>query len=190
MERMPAPLALTFKVFIACEDQAALLQAKKVQGIVETLCGQSIALSRVFWNFALLRHEELRKFAAMEAADSEMIVVSLGGGNDLPAHIKEWVESLPVRAHAGQAALVTLIGSGQDSARQHAPQIEYLRHIAEARGMDFFCNQDDWENLEMERPDFVLAPRWKISDRIPCLSRELHDLVDKLNIQLKRRYEY
>jgi hypothetical protein len=196
IRRFRAPLELTFKIFIACEDQAAFRHAKKVQGVVEALCGNQIALSRVFWNFALFRHEQLRKFAVMEAAEAEMVVIALDGGDDLPFHVREWAESLPVRPHAGQTALVTLIGSNRATRTQPGPAVAYLRGIAESRGMDFFCNQDDWDVLALAQPaprreeNWSAEPETMIYDRIPCSSKDIDDLVDKLNLKLKSRYEY
>ena len=111
---MLAPFKPTFKLFVACEDQAAYFHARKVQQQVQELCGDEIQLSRGFWSFALLRSPQLRAQAASEAADAEMIIISLAGNDEVPAHVKHLLESLPTRTHPGQAALVVLIGPGED----------------------------------------------------------------------------
>jgi hypothetical protein len=150
--RMMEPFKPTFRLFIACEDQAAFMQARKIQNQVEALCSPEIEISRVFWNFSLLRHEQLREYAILEAAEADMIVISFRAGCELPPHVKCWMESLPIRPQAGQAALVTLMGHKQESWAERRSHIAYLRQIAESRGLDFFCNRSDWECLDLPKP--------------------------------------
>jgi hypothetical protein len=152
--RMMAPLKPTFRLFITCEDQAAFFQARKVQDQVEALCGNEIEISCALWNFALLRHEQLREYAVMEAAEAEMIVISLRASSELPPHVKCWMESLPIRAQVGQAALVTLLGPKQRTWAARHPRIAHLRQIAESRGLNFFCNQDVRERLDFSNRPF------------------------------------
>jgi hypothetical protein len=135
---------------------------------VEALCGDEVEISRVFWSFALLRHEHLREYAVKEAARAEMIVVSLRAGSDLPAHVKSWLESLPIRAEAGQAALVVLIGHKSGTWAERHSQIAHLREIAERRGLDFLCNQDGWERLDVSEPALRL-----VEDKTPTLENIL-----------------
>ena len=149
---MMTPVKPTFRLFIACEDQAAFSQAKKVENQVQALFGDEIQISRLLWNFALLRHEQLQKHAVMEAADAEMIVISFRATGELPPHVKSWIESLPVRREAGQGALVALIGSEHKAQPEWQPHIDYLRGIAENRGLDFFCNRGSWTHFEFSKP--------------------------------------
>jgi hypothetical protein len=159
--RMTAPLGRTFRLFITCQDQAAFLQAKKVEDQVQRLCGNQMAVSCAWWNFALLRHDRLRDNALMEAAESEMIVISLSASGEMPSHVKAWLESWPVRPQAGQAALVTLL-PGKKMMSGPQSHVAWLRRIAEDRGLDFFCNQDEWDvGGFLSRPfDVWTAARW------------------------------
>jgi hypothetical protein len=136
-----------FKLFIACEDHAALSQARKVQRQVQALCGGEVEIAPVFWSFSLLRSPELRIHAAREIAAAEMIIVALDENGELPAHVKDLLESLPALPQSGQPALVALIGQGAKSTGQLNTSVPYLRGIARHHGLDFFCNRDDWERL-------------------------------------------
>jgi hypothetical protein len=147
-----------FKVFIACENQGAFFQAQGVPQQVAALCGDDFEISRVFWNFALLRNEELRGHASRDAADAQMIVISLRGNHELPHHVKRWVESWPARAQAGQTALVTLVAPEQETWAESQADVAYLREMAEGRRMDFFCNRDGGEQMEFSKP---ISPRLK-----------------------------
>lgn len=148
---MLAPFKPTFRLFVACEDQAALFQARKVEEQVRDICGDEINISDGVWSFALLRSAQLRKQAAAEAADADMIILSLAGRNELPADVKQMLEHLPTRSASGQAALVVLIGNAED-AIQPPSDLRYLKELAEQRGLDFFCNRDGWERLDFSRP--------------------------------------
>jgi hypothetical protein len=144
----------TFKVFLACEDEAALFQARKVQDQVEVLCRVEFRVACLFWHFALFRHESLRELAVREADAAAMIVISLHGNNELPPTVKSWVEGWPARPHRGQAALVTLVGPEEEGWPERQPQVAYLRQMAEHRGLDFLCNQDGWERVELSKSLF------------------------------------
>jgi len=130
-----------FKIFVACENQAALGQVRRVGNQIEALCSEDFEVSSVFWNFALFRNEQLRARAVVEAAAAEVIVISLGGGDELPAHAQAWLEAWPARPRAGQAVVITLVGA--EHGMQRRSQVAYLKEIAGSRGLDFLSNQDD-----------------------------------------------
>ncbi len=137
----------TFKVFLACENESTLFQARKVQEQVETLCRVEFKVSCLFWHFALFRHESLLELAIREADDAAMIVISLQGNNELPGTVKSWVEGWSARPQRGQAALVTLFHPEEDAWMERQTHVAYLRQMAENRGLDFLCNQDGWERV-------------------------------------------
>jgi hypothetical protein len=58
-----------------------------VQRLVEVLCDKEINVSRKLWSFSLLRHEQLRESALMEAGDAEMIIISVHANTELPPHV-------------------------------------------------------------------------------------------------------
>jgi hypothetical protein len=171
----------TFKLFIACEDNAAFFQARKVEGQVRALCGADLKVSRVFWSFSLLRHVQLRQHAVKEAGEAQLIIVSLSKSADLPGHVKSLLESLPVRAETSQAALVALVDLEENPMAEAAALLPYLRRIADARGLDFFCNKSGWERLDFSKPVFEpvpnrgLAPANIISYHIPWSSGGIND---------------
>jgi hypothetical protein len=142
----------TFNIFIACEDQSALLQAWRVRDQVESLCGQEANVSSVYWSFALFRNEQLRARAAVEAAEADMVVVAFGGGDELPPHVRAWVETWPARPQPGHAVLVALVCAGQETRMQSQRRVQLFRQVAAERGLDFLCNHDDWDRVEPFSP--------------------------------------
>lgn len=165
---MLAPFKPSFRLFIACEDQGALFQARKVEDQVQSLCGNEAQISRVFWSFSLLRYDQLRKHASAEAAEAEMLIIAFGENNELPDHVKSLLDSLPSRAQPGQAALVCLMGYKKDSnVEQPESHLPYLREVAEKCGLDFFCNQDGWDVLDLSKPSAKPAPEETIFHHVP-----------------------
>jgi len=138
-----------FKIFVACENQSALGQARRVRDQIEFLCGEDFEVSSVFWSFALFRNEQLRARAVLEAAAAEVIVISLGGGDELPAHAQAWVEDWPTRPRAGQAVLVALVGAEHERGMHCRRQMAYLKEMAASRGLDFLCNHGDRGRTEI-----------------------------------------
>ena len=143
-----------FRVFLACEDHAALFQARKLHDQVKALCGDGVVIIPKFWNFALLRHKALRDFAVAEAAQAQMIVISLRGQRDFPPHVKSWMERWPIRSQAGQAALVALFDLQDETPAGSFSHLAYLRRIAVSKGLDFFCNDEGRQSVDMVRPAF------------------------------------
>jgi hypothetical protein len=170
-----------FRIFMACEDQAASFQARKVQSQVEALCGDEIVIVSKFWSFALLRQEQLRDYAAIEAAEAEMIVISCRAGSDLPPHVKAWMERWPVRPQASQAALVALISHDGETWTELHDHIAYMRQIAESRGLDFFCNHDGGELLDIPKAAYrsievtMASPEPAGFDRTPWITGGIND---------------
>lgn len=164
-EMAAAPSEPVFKLFIACEDNAAFFQARKVEDQVKVLCGEEIKISRVFWSFSLLRHSRLRKHAIREAAEAQLIIVSVSSDQQLPPSVKALLESLPACSYRGQGALVALVGHEEGVLREPPPNIPYLRQIADKRGLDFFCNKSGWERLDFGSTAFPVPPRPAVPPR-------------------------
>jgi hypothetical protein len=139
---------------MACEDQSALIQARRIHHQVESLCGGEAEVTRALWSFALLRHEQLRAYAISEAANAEMVIISLHGSAELPSHVKTFLGNLSGRSQAGQGALVLLLGARTADHADRQSLIGFLREIAEKRSLDFFCNRDDWPNLDLSQAAF------------------------------------
>jgi hypothetical protein len=94
------------------------------------------------WKFEMLRDPELWKQAATEAIEADMIIISVGGA-ELPACVKNWIESVLPMKEGKPAALVALLDRGNDASGEPPRPQTYLRRLAGQSGLDFFCNTDD-----------------------------------------------
>ena len=133
-----------FKVFIAYENQRALARAEELQSQLSKRCRGVIEMESNAWNFALLAYPRLRKRAAQEAAESDMIIIAALRASDLPPHVHSWIKSLATQKQGGQAALVALLDPAEELSEEPWATTNSLRRTAETSGLDFFCNRDEW----------------------------------------------
>jgi hypothetical protein len=145
-----------FHVFIACENQAALARAKKIENQINVLCGSDFKTSHMVWSFSLLRHTELRKHALAEASKADIILLSISSKDELAWQVRSLLEELPVRKPAGRAALIALLGFERTWGAESPSPLSYLRQLADERGLDFFCNRP--VRMELPKPIFSHMP--------------------------------
>jgi len=146
-----------FKIVIAYETFASGMRAK---GVSERLAAQletEFDINSDVWKFDMLRHSRLREQAATDAAEADMIIISVGRAPELPTHVSDWVESWLPRKKGGQAALVALLDQHQEADGDLPPLATYLQEMAEKGSMDFFCKAGDWreqlfENIIEDKP--------------------------------------
>jgi hypothetical protein len=94
------------------------------------------------WKFEMMRDPELCAQAAAEAAEADMMIISVGGAG-LPARVGDWLESVLPMKDGRPAALVALLDRENDASGEPPRSGAYLRRLAEQHGLDFFCNTDD-----------------------------------------------
>lgn len=94
------------------------------------------------WKFEMLRNPELRAQAAADAAEADMIIISVGSAG-MPDRVRDWIESVLPMKDGRPAALVALLDRGNDASGEPPRSGAYLRRLAGEYGLDFFCNTDD-----------------------------------------------
>jgi hypothetical protein len=133
MERNPA-----FKIVIAYENLAAGLRAKEMTERLAAQLESELEVKSDLWKFEMLDHPQLRGHAATAAAAADMVVVSTGRSDELPAHVQTWIDDwLPLKK-GGVTALVALVDPATESPGKPSRLCAYLRQVAEEGGMDFF----------------------------------------------------
>ena len=91
------------------------------------------------WKFEMVRNPELCAQATAEAAEADMIIISVGG-DGLPADVSDWLERVLPMKDGRPAALVALMERGNDISGEPLHPETSLRQLAEQHGLDFFCN--------------------------------------------------
>ena len=127
----------SFNVVIVYEDFETGKHAKRTFDFLVENLGSDCRFTNQMWKFDVLSIPKLREIACADAAKADIVVVSCRG-DDLPQHVKEWVESW--LAAAGQPlALVALFGE----ARRTQTARKYLKEAARRRNLEFFAQPQE-----------------------------------------------
>lgn len=105
-------------------------------------CGRSWQIDSQFWKFEWLLDREWREAALASAAEAELIVISAGTDNALPAGVREWIENVLRQKEGKPFALVALMGERSATPPWAWSPGALLRQLAREHGADFFCNLD------------------------------------------------
>ncbi len=92
------------------------------------------------WNFTSLRDLQLRKRAALHAAEADMIVLAANGKSKLPNYMRLWVNAWLPWKRGRCHALVAALDHELPVRAAALPLRNYLQRAAERSGMNFFCN--------------------------------------------------
>ena len=120
------------RIITVCESAVGAIRARKVS----TLLAHQLAEGRELQS-DLLRQPDLREQAASEAREADVIMIAAFTTEELPAHVKTWIEELPHRSSGVHETLVALVDYETTVA---SPLRSCLAHAAKTRGMDFvYC---------------------------------------------------
>jgi len=133
-----------FKTVIAYETLAAAIQAKEMSERVARQMQSEIDA----WPFELLDVRWLRQRAIAAAAEADMIIVAAHGAQELPASVKNWIESGLRRKNPSPVALVALVDDYWIRLGKEPPLCAYLKRLAERGNATFFCNLEPCTGLE------------------------------------------
>jgi len=128
-----------FDLVVAYADRAT--RARALQ-LYDHLAGQLLDdydFKCAWWKFDHLGDPALREHAVDDAADANMIVLSVQGQKDLPALGKAWIEDWLPRRDNRKSALVALVAADEPEAANQG-LISYLQSVARVARMDFFTH--------------------------------------------------
>jgi hypothetical protein len=130
-------------VFLLYEDSATGLRAKRSLDLLPGQYKLEPAINTRLWRCDLLAANLLREQAAREAANADVIILSLHGRNELPIHVRQWLSLWLNYKEARPYALGLLLDP--DAACQGAANAVsvYVRTAAEAAGAEFFRGFSD-----------------------------------------------
>ena len=142
MSRPGDGVAPVFRVVILYEDFEAAGRAKRAYDFLVANLDHEWRINRQMWSFGLLHIPELREAATEDAMLAHVIVISCGGG-ELPAEVKEWIETWQAN-DVGPVALIAMF----DATPEHAGRVQAARaclsRVAKRGRMDFFT----WPEVE------------------------------------------
>jgi hypothetical protein len=126
------------RITIVYENFAAGIRAKEVSERLANQLKEECEINSGLWKFEVLAHPQLREQAASEAAQADMIIVSARAAEELPAHVRRWIESWLPQKRSHHSALVALLDEDEETVGESRSLGSYLRDVAELGSMDFF----------------------------------------------------
>lgn len=132
------PSHRTFRIAIVYENLVSAARALRACEFLRGEIGDSVSLEVNVWKIAILEDPDSRRFAAVAAAQSDVVIVSTSGRGEIPGAFRMWVDSWTRMDEGGRPAVFTLFG---DHVGEGAFSIaSFLREKTALRGIEFFCH--------------------------------------------------
>jgi hypothetical protein len=125
----------TFRCVLIYENAAAGKCGEHFYQNLLAAVDADCASTRNLWSFSALTIPEMRNVAASAAATAEIVIFALSGEEELPAHVKEWIEMWLWLIDGGHPAFVPLFHS---ASAKSAAIGGYLRSATASKHLDCF----------------------------------------------------
>jgi hypothetical protein len=135
-------------VVMVYEDYAGGLRAKR---LYDNLCRQlkpECEVNQSMWKFEVLASPRLSEMAAEEAAEADLVILSLRGDVGLPGKVKDWIETWVGEKGSQGSALVVLFDDVEEDRNEIASIQACLRQLARRGEMSFFADpagSSEWD---------------------------------------------
>ena len=143
---------VSLKMVLLYADRCGAERGKDVAETLRGKLGPGFHIRQSSWNTELLRSTKLRALAALEARDSDLVMIALDEDKPLPEEVSQWFHLWKDRRRSTPAALVALLKRSPDSV-PHSVE-ETLEAFARDAKMDFFCHSE----IDRDRPRFQFSP--------------------------------
>ena len=175
----------TLNIITFFEDVATGKRGKQVYDYLASHLGEEFEFNHQVWKLDILSTPSLRDLAAKDAADADIVIVSVRGDREFAPEIKSWLD-VWIGQHATPLALVALFHPEFKDSETAQSLRRYLQQISTIGKMDFFSEPEpqlgngsidlgsqrrfDFDDafhetiLTEEKPNNTFFPRWGIND--------------------------
>jgi hypothetical protein len=129
-----------FNVVIIYEDSAAGTRAKHFYNRVIRELVDECDFSLELWNFQVLAFPEIGNAAAKAAARADIVILSMHRKAQLSVQTRDWIERWSGLIGDDRSALVALLDQPGMSRGTVASTLDYLRKIADRKGISFYTH--------------------------------------------------
>src|SRR6185295_2535741 len=138
---LPPDSTKPFLVMVVFDDCAAQKKATQIYSGLVKQFGDDFAIESDWCRFDELRETTAAERAARIAAHADLVMFVAAGQDDLPDHIKLWIEMWMARKENRETALVAMIGVTKKQPRPSTPAHAYLERVATQTGLNFLPGQ-------------------------------------------------
>jgi hypothetical protein len=155
----PAKEMLPVHVFIAYDDQAAYRRALRVLvNVNQQLDDDLIEFHPLPWRFKDLADQGLRRLAAEDISRAQILVLTTSAEGALPEAIQEWLPQCLAQRRDCGAAIVSLLGSPDQTTALKERGSEFIRKTAETVGWHFIEAAQEIIAKSSPRQSFQIHP--------------------------------
>ena len=129
---------MPFDLVVAYEDRATRNRALHLYDHLAQQLLDDYDFKCAWWKFDHLADPSLREHSINDAAEANMVILSLHARPEIPEEQKRWVESWLSLRDQRKCALVAMIGDGEEASVDSSNLISWLRNAARLGQMDFF----------------------------------------------------
>lgn len=147
------PIKESLNVVAIYDDFYTAKWAEEVTGQIVRNIQDHHNLNKSFWKFDLLQSATLRRIAALDALEADIVIVAADPGNLLPSEILAWIGEWLPNKHAAGGILIALLRQSASAGMLHSPTEEALKKLAAAAGMNLILHMEYGTVGVLEIPD-------------------------------------
>jgi hypothetical protein len=136
------------KVMLVYEDTDTGVRAKLALKHLPQELSLADGCTITLWRQDLLSLPWLREQAALDAGDADLILISIGGNDDTPGEIKDWLSRW--LQHRGSDPCALGILTAKNSSHTENPIMSYVRCVADFANAIFFCRIEPVSRVTLE----------------------------------------
>ena len=129
------------KIVLVYSDRSSAKLGARVSNSLRRRLGSDFQVAQSIWNAELLRSPKLRKLAADEAKESDLVIIATSEGVPLSGQVSQWFKLWSGQARQNPSALVALLKRPEQADETHMVE-NRLHRIADRAKMDFFCHSE------------------------------------------------
>jgi hypothetical protein len=130
-----------FIVVVAFDDCVARRKATQIYSGLMKQFGDDCIFESDWRQFDELRETPAAEQAARMAAHADLVMIVAASRDDLPDHMKLWIEMWLARKGDQETALAAMIGVQKKLPRPATPAHAYLERVANETGLSFLPGQ-------------------------------------------------
>jgi hypothetical protein len=131
--------AHSFNVLVAYDNIRSGIGAKVFCDRFSQQLGTARKLQLGLWSFSALQRRQLAELAAVEAGQTDLLIVAVSGDAELPRPLKSWISHSLRRIRARDGILVAQVHGILKMDQEMSPAYACLKHLAEDAGVRFFA---------------------------------------------------
>jgi hypothetical protein len=128
-------MTTAFNVAVLYESSDAATRAKQFSYQLVNGVAANRVLNLNHWDFRLLGRRVIRNAAASDAADADMVILSMSGESPLPAQVERWIEMWTWLIDGRKPTVVALFATHNLESRRIGT---FLRRGTACKGLTFF----------------------------------------------------